>query len=560
MTQASTMAGHTVTYNGVQVGGSDSRYSWYPPNTQFEVTAEYDDAGRAIVRERVVMSLSAILVHDTEADQDRQVAEIRRKLMEPGKRLHIAGMGMGFLGTQIDTSYGPKPRSISLTPLAPLSCTLSWVLEFTVHRCTSTSSIGVFESLIFASDWSYDREGKATRAINGKVTIPKLQISNARAHVDSIRDRLQFAIPNNFERVATRFTQSPNKLELNFSVVDRELVGSPLPVNIIDGSGQRAMQTNGAGFTKGTVSLSMALTTAPGAPRGWAALHFFREVMATQRQVALSTSGRKTLVPLSMTAVHSLFGRESAFSFAWSVTGCLSDLLMSDALYRPVDGANYQQWYLSVKHLWGNRGFANLVEDQSEDVVIDICSNTTTASIGKTGSKETARPSPGEPNLWCDHITEGNSWMAYDTVVRAKVSQGHSEHVPASEFQPSTVDGAFGAGFVNGLESANQGLSSLIDNPILEIIGRPQQRFLLQWRGLRVKYQPEPPKLVSIGGRTAQKVRHYADTPKIVTMALGCPVYFARSATEYVVTEPVERIGIIQQPTLCTTQGSKDRV
>lgn len=127
MTQASTMAGHTVTYNGVQIGGSDSRYSWYPPNTQFDVTAEYDDADRAVVRERVVMSLSAILVHDTEAEQDRQVAEIRRKLMEPGKRLHIAGMGMGFLGTQIDTSYGPKTRSISLIPLAPLSCTLSWV-------------------------------------------------------------------------------------------------------------------------------------------------------------------------------------------------------------------------------------------------------------------------------------------------------------------------------------------------------------------------------------------------------------------------------------------------
>lgn len=558
MSQHLKMAGHTVTYNGVQVGGSESRYSWYPPTTRFEITPEYDDAGRTVVRERVVMSLSAILVHDTEADQDRQVAEIRRKLNEPGKRLQIAGMGMGFLGTQIDTSYGPRTRSLSLSPLAPLSCTLDWVLEFTVHRCASTSNIGVFESLVFSSDWTYDREGKATRSIQGKVTIPKLQISQSQVHIDAIRDRLKFVIPNNFERVATRFAQSLNKLELTFSVVDRELTGSPLPVNIIDGSGQRAMQTAGPGFVNGVVSLSMALTTAPGVPRGWAALHFFREVMATQKNIAKSSSKKMALVPQSLSVVHSLFGRESAFSFTWIVSGCLMDLLMSEALYAPVQGTNYQQWYLSVKHLWGNRGFSELYENPKEDVIIDVCSGTTTATIGGTGGNPKQISKAGKGKIFCDDITEENSWLTYDTTIKAKVSQAYSEHLPASAFEPPETDNANGVGFINRGDSS-QSLSTTDENPIVETVGRPVQRFLLQWRGLRVKYQPEPPKLVSIGGRKAQKVRHYTEAPKIVTMALGCPVYYARSATEYIVTEPVEKIGIIQRETLCTTQGSKDR-
>lgn len=553
-----TMAGHTVTYNGVQIGGSDSEYSWYPPTVRTEITPIYDDADRTIIKHRVLMSVSAILVHDTEADQDRQAAEIRRKLLEPGKRLSIAGIGVGFTGTQIDTSYGPKPRGLTLTPLATLSCTLEWTLEFVLIPC-SGSSAGVFESFNYMSEWSYDREGKATRSINGKVTIPKLQFGSTKAHVDTVRDRLRFVIPNGFERVATRFSQSLNKLELSFSVVDRELIGSPLPVGIIDGGGQRAMQTNGPGFSKGTVSLAMSLTTAPGVPRGWASLHFFREVLATQRNVSRSTNGRQALIPMNMSAVHSLFGRESAFSFSWQVTGCLLDLLTGDALYRPVEGTNYQQWYLSVEHLWGNRGYSRLQENTAEDVIIDVCDGVTSATLGETGGTGAIGRPSGSQNIFCDHITEENSWLLYDTTVRAKVSQSYSEHLPASAFVPSNVDSAFGPGFVNGGETS-EGLSTSREYPILETMGRPQQRFLLQWRGLRVRHMPEPPKLISIGGRTAQKVNHYADTPKIVTMALGCPVYYARTATEYVVTEPVERIGVIRQPTLCTTQGSKDRV
>ncbi len=551
------MAGHTVVYNGVQIGGSDSEYSWHPPTTEFTVQAVYDEADRAIVREVVVMSLRTIIVHDNEQDQDRQVWEIRKKLMQPGKKLNIAGMGIGFLGRQIDTAWGPKPRALNLKPIAPLACSVEWILEFSTQRCLSNSYSGYFESLVFASEWAFDREGKATRIISGKVGIPKLQTDTIKSHVDAVRDRLKFVVPVGFERIATRFSQSLDKRELSFSVSDRELVGNPLPVGIIDGAGQCGMQTSGPGFARGTVSLSMSLTTAPGVPRGWASLHFFREVMAKQRQLARVSQGKQALIPMSMSAVHSLFGRESAFSFVWQVTGCLVDLLMNDVLYRPVEGTSYQQWFLSVQHLWGNRGVSNLYENPAEDAVIDVCKAVNSATIGATSVTPYGGRNPPSTNILCDHINENNSWLYYDTVIRAKVSQSHVEHHRAVDYVLPDVDSASGSGYVSGQgESANLGLS---ERNVLESIGRPEQRFLLQWKGLRVRFKPEPPKLISIGGRKAIKVKHYAEAPKIVTMALGCPVYFERSATEYVVIDPVSNIEPIQNKSLCYKGGEKDK-
>lgn len=547
--------GHTVTYGGLQIGGSESDYTWYPPQVSMSARLVYDDADRAVRHKVLAITVKTIVIADDTGTQDSQMAAIRRILEKPGLQLDVVGIGAGLSSNVKDYAWGPKPRVVELKPLCHLAWSLVWTVEVAQYACATVNE-NAWESFNFQQEWGVDLEGKTTRTIQGTVVIPANRrfVTGTRPTADRVRDYVTVQVPEGFRRIAQRYNESPDKKTLTFTVVDQELRDDPLPFGIIDAQGSRSVATEGPAFSKGGAQLTMSLTVAPGYPKNLAALHFFKEVIATGKRLYKERNGRATVIPRQLVINHELWSRTSSFVFSWELVGCLMDLLLANDLYEPVAGTDYRQWRQSVEHLWKPRGIADLRANPYDDAIIDVCSNIQSALIG---GQEPTYPIAGQQNLGnllCDNITEDKSWIEYQTVVKYKSDQDYQEHRRAVDYTPSASDEADGSGYVSDEWSYGDGTGHAI-----EYVGYPTQRVLLQWKGMRLKYKPEPPKLVSIGGRTATKIRRYGEGPRIVAMSLDCPIYFERVSIEYAVTEPIKRIEGMRQETMCSKEGEKDK-
>lgn len=547
--------GSTVTYNGLVIGGTQDDISWHPPKIRAEIALEYDAADRSVVRHRVTMTVQTVFVADSATEENSQIEYVRNKLSKPGQSLKFDGVGLGFPSTIQDFAWGPKPRIISLRPLCNLAHEMVWQVEFAIYpTCSQAGSSPIFESIVWSTNWAIDEMGKTIRTMTGQVTIPSRRTTAgnyAWPSADRIREQLNVVVPLGFQRISQNWSESPDHRTLTFSVTDRELRDGPFPAGIIEARGLSTLGTSGPGFAEGVIGLSMQMTVATGVPRGLATIYFLRELRGRQTRYRQNSNGKTAVIPMQIQVAHELWGRTSMFNAQWAVTGCLTDLLLGSELYRPVDG-NYQQWAQSLAHIWRPRGIAGLQANPAEDAIISVCDGISHATIGTQPQFSYSESQPPKESMFCEGITEDNSWLLYESRVKFKAEQAYTEHRSASDYLPETIDDALGSGYVS---SWSQGERS---NEV-EYQGLPQQRFLLQWRAIRVKYKPVPPKLVSIGGKTAYQVARYGEGPKLITTSLGCPVYAERVTIEYVVTDPVQAIEPMKQKTICNQIGEEDR-
>ena len=547
--------GSTVTYNGIVIGGQQSEISWHPPKIRAQINLEYDAADRSVVRQRVVMTVQTVFVANDATAENDQIEYVRNRLSKPGQAMRIDGIGMGFPEVIQDFAWGPKPRMISLRPLCNLAHEMTWQVEFAIYACESAAyTNGLWESFVFQTNWTVDDLGKTLRTMTGTVTIPTRNTVSgnlAWPSADRVRDALNIVVPLGFQRVSQQWTESPDHKTLTFSITDRELMDGAFPPGIVQARGLSTLGTEGPGFARGIAGLSMQLTVATGVPRGLATIYFLRELRGRQTRYRQGTNGKTAVIPMQIQVAHELWGRTSMFNVQWAVTGCLTDLLLGSELYRPVD-SNYQQWAQSLAHLWKPRGIAGLQANPAEDAIISVCDGVTHATIGTQPQFPFQESQVPKESMFCEGITEENSWLLYESQIKYKVQHGYSEHRAASDYLPAIIDEALGSGYVTSWSDSER------KNEV-EYQGLPHQRFLLQWRAIRVKYKPEPPKLISIGGKSAYQVARYGEGPKLITTSLGCPVFSERVTIEYVVTDAVNRIEPMQQRTVCNQIGEIDR-
>lgn len=545
--------GQAITYNGVEIGGSQSEQSWYPPQIEATVQLEYDPADRSVIRHRVSMTVSTIVASSDTTSQTNQMEFIRKRLSQPGAPMVIQGLGMGLPTIINDYAWGPKPRVLSIKPLCHIAHAITWQVEFAIYPCSIGTDAGtLWESFTFQTQWGIDDIGKSVRTISGQITIPTKAFGNGggRPTADQVREALTVEVPYNFHRVSQTYSESTDRKTIAFSVVDVELRTEPFPPGVVQASGMSTLGSQGPGFAKGVSTLSMSLKMAPGAPRSLAVIYFLREVIGRQQRYRQLGGNRIAVIPQSMQVAHELWGLTSLFSFSWAVTGCLSDILLSSALYRPVQTTGYRQWAQSVEHTWKPRGIAGLQSDASEDAIISVCDGVSSAVIGRQPDSRVVESNINNlPSLLCEGLTEENSWLEYESVVRYKAEQPYSEHRSASDYYPEETDTASGSGYVSNWSASET-------EHEVEYEGLPSQRILLQWKGMRVKYKPEPPKLVSVGGKTARQVARYGAGPRVVSSTVDkCPIYFEAVSIEYVVTEPIGNVQPIEQKTICADTG-----
>jgi hypothetical protein len=585
----SNLAGLTVAYNGVQFGGADSDYKSTPPTYSFRGTFVYDDSRRAVKMTRYTLEVHCIFNETAEGSMAANAEDLRNFLMAPGKSLTIEGLGTGFdrlngglTAIQDDVDYGPRPLDFQWNPLGQIAWEMYWQVEFNVSECANPRRNELaFAAFNFDTSWANDFEGICTRTISGYVEIAmKRSGRNGKVPkhvVDEVRDQIEVIVPIGFRRTSNIWRENYAKNRLDFSVTDEALPGDFLPVGCIAADGDISYDSAGPGFNEASVTLSMSVRTAPDAPRGLAGNLFM--TAAITKQAAMQTINNKgTVIPSRISFRAGKFdrARDTSFSMSWHLTKCINEMMAAAEIWEPVpiDGnfnnknpanfGNYAVWRSSISHLWGNRGIRSegvlgLRSLASEAVIIDLCDNTTYATIG--GSTSQTPVTAGKPNklFTCPDVPEDGGWIKHDLRIRVLRKDEQTWHKKAVSYLPSPGETTAGSG--DGLEgSVPLGgaayTQSVSDEHDVEHHGLPTVHILVQFRGLRVKRKPTMPELKTIAGLPVTLVEQEIDGPRLAFDILTCPAWFIRGYRVYRVNGYVPEVKPVESKTSCGASGA----
>lgn len=554
-------AGATVTYNGVQFGGADSDHKSTPPQYSIRGDFVYDDAGRAVVGVRYLLTVQCVFHETTEAAMATNMADLRERLSSPGRELKIEGLGTQFGTITTDIMWGPKPIGLpQMNPLGQACWELVWTVEFMLCECASSGiDTYAWAAFNFSTTWRNDFEGRPTRTIAGYVQIagrrnrtnPKLVTTTA----DQVRDRLMIIVPPFFRRVENAWDESPDRTRITFSVTDEMLPGDYLPEGCILADGDLSYSSKGPGFNEALVTLSMTIKTAIDKPASLAGLIFL--TAATSKQADMSAGNQKgVVIPSSLNIANRKFdgARITSASMSWLCTRCINDMLNAAKIWQPVVPGDYNRWRTSIQHLWGNRSIANTRNLASDDLIVDLCSSVTQRTIGNVPADVPYRADLPQFTFTCPDIKPDGGWLAHDLRVRILREDEQTWHKKAVEYLPSP-------GQTLGLQSPGDEERVRLGGPAftqsaseehdVEYQGLPVTYVLLQFRGLRIKHKPAMPEIKSVAGQQAVLVRQEIDGPRVGFDVLTCPAWFIRGYRIYRVNGYVPDVKAVGSETSC---------
>lgn len=552
------LSGFTVDYNGVQFGGSDATYASLPPTYSLRSTPQWDSSGRSIMWVDCILQVNCIFFGANESYMGNSMRAIRLALMTPGKTLKLMGLGSGFdwinyagaatrSGDVLDIANGPKTLDLQQNSFGQLAWELIWVVKFSVVPCVTTGE-GVqalaFMAFNFSTTWRNDFEGYSSRIIQGSVLIPNNRTAASPKTVQHVaeetRGQIVVAIPPGFKRVDNTWSESEDHQTLSFSIIDEQLQGDPYPPGITAADGNFSFISGGAGnisMSQAVCTLNMTLKTAYNKPRNLAGQIFMAAVLSKQTQLQAGATPTIVVVPIHLSISNGRFdsARITQASMSWHITKSFAACLAAAGIWDPVDlssislDGSYTQWRASMTALWGNRGTAGLVGSATEAVIIDLCDNLITKTIGTQGSSPNVLVNATLPSVTCPNIPTNGGWIHFDLDIRLHREDGQSRHKPAVSYLPATGtveieysdQPTIGPVKVGG-HSYSQDSSS---QSVTEYHGHPEFLVGLSFSGLRFKHSAWMPEIKSVGGKTARLVSQEGGTPKFEFDSFGCPVW-----------------------------------
>ena len=174
------------------------------------------------------------------------------------------------------------------------------------------------------------------------------------------------------------------------------------------------------------------------------AKHFIGTIVKDRVSAIASSLGKNsnTIVPMSLRMRDpEIYGRrKSTFSFTFSYTQTLANILSTTGLWRPVPGSNWGRWAQSMQVGPANpRGFSGLELSPGDDSILDGCggkippvftnvtqlvANPPTGPTGIGGFDNTQGPIPRELRNFFPEPTPEASWLLYDCWVWIEVDSG----------------------------------------------------------------------------------------------------------------------------------------
>lgn len=567
------LAGFTVTYNGVQFGGADSQFKSLPPMYSFEAVPRHDRSGRAVMMVDVNLQVRCIFYETSEGNMTNNMAAIQVALSTPGRSLTMSGLGSGFgIATAgvitADVNNGPKPGPVRCTPIGgQLAWELAWSVQFGYVPCASGSEVfDAFMEFSFNTTWNNDFEGLATRTISGLARIKQHRDFTANPDVvvhvaEELRDNFVISVPTGFRRVNNSWRESDDKAVLEFTIVDEELRGDPLPDGVTMGNASFSFSSGDGkgGFATALCVLSMTLRTAPNVHRDMAGKLFLAAVLSKQGAMATALGNDKQPIPLKLDIVNHKFEdcRVTQCQMVWQMTAAsLSTMLTAAGIWQPVSdmigstfGApqDYNTWKAGMNSLWANRGFSGLTSNASEAVIIDLCDNVNSKTIGVVSMGSQSLNSQSLPSITCPSISASGGWINWDLQIVPLRKDNQTHHRRAAPFLPES---SLAAGDLQDpstdTEAPSGGPSysqSGSDQDIIEYQGYPEHYVGMKFRALRYVNTPFMPVIKSISGNAVYQVHEEGGQPQFAFDAFGCPVWYIEGVRVYkVVGQPTGKV------------------
>lgn len=572
------LAAATITYNGVQFGGADADYKSVPPTYKFKGRFVYDQSSRTITHVQYLLIVNAIFYESSEAALATNVENIRRKLSKVGKQLKIVGLGTNFETITQDPKWGPKPQSFDWQAIGQRAWELTWVVEFAVSECSS-SQTGSWMSFNFETTWANDFEGNCTRTIAGHVDIASQRTGTEGKKpgviADQHRNSINVVVPAGFRRLHNVWRENDDHTRLDFIITDEQEAGDALPQGIIRGSGSFTYESQGPGFSQAKVNLNLNLRVAPGFPPGLAGQIALIAAKTKQQEMitanGVTPGGGATVIPLGLRITNGKFSqaRETSASFSWGMTRCVAHMMTAAGIWKPIirDDPHHRLWQASVSNLWKNRGTAGLKSNLNDAVIIDLCDNTSTITIGAGGEAHSHQSNP-QFTFNCPDIPEDGGWLGHDlriSIRRLDHSTVHRKAIPyLPSFLQAPVKNALRGvkiplwGSVFDTSQTGGGEDTLDRRHDIEYHGNPEIFVLLQFRGLRLMRQPQVPEIKTIAG--VPVIAHSVEglVPRLAYDS-PCPVWFVNGWRLYRVNGYVPDILATESNVSCAASNGNNQ-
>lgn len=372
----------TITYNNFTFNST----------TRSRITARpiYDKAERTIVAVVWTFNLTTYVSESSPgAGCDDVVADLRQRLMSPGRSFIYSGKGFGpnfavNQGAVKDVLWGPKPVMLDLEPIGSKSIyRVTWACEVAIPECTTAQYSKAPMAFNYETSFAIDADGYTIRQISGYVEIPMTRSFDGARNVpdsaDKYREQIKWPIPEGFRRTQQTFSVSADKRRMDFVIVDEENPTDGMPEGCTMASGMQTASSAQAGLRNWTGRLSASYIVAKGRSRQLAYEAFFALVQdrleATRRATNKSTETKDSVIPYALEITQGLYldSRRLSFSLAYAFVLPLKEIMEGTGIWREVPKTDATKWAASIEKVTGLRGYAGLKDDPSQDMIIDLC-------------------------------------------------------------------------------------------------------------------------------------------------------------------------------------------
>ncbi|MEX1042220.1 MAG: hypothetical protein WDZ51_16430 [Pirellulaceae bacterium] len=532
----------TIQYNG---------YTFGPlRNVGVESELVYDEAGWAVTHSKYTLTVHAIIWGATLSAQQAGMANMQKRLSQPGRQLVIDDIGLytdiDTMGVTPDLMWGVRPRVISLNPAGgDLAWEVVWKCEFNVNLCIDTEfNPQALMALNYSVAYSTNERGLVNRAINGYLQIPQLSRGTATTFtrdIEAFYSRIKFNLPVTMRRLTSTRQISLDRTRMEFSVIDEEMSGPPLPDGIVAGEAQYDWQNvTPKAFLEWHATLTATFEVARGYPRSLAAEKFFLLLFdkVTAARAAAPQDG--AVLPTSLKISTDVFGRSTRFSCGFRVTSSLTSILSGSGIWRPMPDASWQSWQASMAAvgLFDPRGQAQMTHKVTDDVIIDICGGVSEASLGNDEYLGAEGDSDFSPIFSCEGINEQNSYLEYNNSLSFAVEQSGTIHRPATSWEGMAKDLIQSATGIT-IGSPSNGETSASNQ--FQYEGVSDNLVIMQGSAVRIKYYPELPQLQKVGGLDVEEMKRKPFIEQISTY-FECPVYLLKWSILYQIVGQAQEV------------------
>lgn len=586
--------------------------------TGFSVKPVYDTAGRTVIYSEIEIAIRTTIYRTTVGAVDAVVDALQTLLNQNGGAFIWQAKGGGTIRANVpgersrDVNYGPKPQLLSLSKIHQLKTQIDFRITVCLPMgCTTPFFKGGVLEFNFRLAWAGDLSGRTRRTYSGHLVIPVTRGDNGsrklQDNADLYLEKIVPKVPYGFERETNERTLNEAKNRLDFTIVDMEMgsgINFPPPGVIrIQASNELSGQFPGGVKYQGTLSANYELEK--GTDPKVAKDHFF--MMFNDRQEAIKkfiADNRKNpngpgldgktglnVIPMAFTATEpDIFGPPQChFRLSYYFVSPIS-VFLTQSLYRPVPGSNWELWSQSLSaHAPHARGLAKLGFSNDDDLIIDPCYKPAVAPpmqstvsshpplsrdqgfFGRTSLRlNNPPPGPGlgdsgNTNFWryagslliLQSIGAEVSFIDYRSNVMIQTIDSVVCQTPLAKKKISTPSGSEG---VQGDFSEANGvqLTDMDDQPktLIQETSNGETYIVLTGKAMRVGYEVNPPKLVSVGGvKCIPANREQDGFAQEIIGNVGLPVYLAQWSIRYLLPHNPKRLDSPPSPFNYTARG-----